>query len=281
MIENLISLRPMPCYKMKLFSILPFFILLQTSCNNKSKDITSVLDTNTETEVKTKIEENSTLKDTLKITSNFVLGKFDYKSDSTFVKVDSRYTTKEIYLNYMTYKAFLEMSKKAKIDGIDFKIISGTRNFYEQKAIWNRKWNLYNNLNPIHRAKKILEYSSMPSTSRHHWGTDIDLNSLNNSYFNTGKGLKTYQWLKEHANSFGFYQVYTNKNNGRTGYNEEKWHWSFVPLASKYLEFYNSNIKTEDISGFEGSQLTKDLHIIEDYVNGIPNEVKKYKQQIP
>ena len=85
---------------------------------------------------------------------------------------------------------------KAKRDSIDLKIISGTRNFYEQKAIWNRKWNLYNNLNPIHRAKKILEYSSMPSTSRHHWGTDIDLNSLNNSYFNTGKGLKTYQWLK-------------------------------------------------------------------------------------
>lgn len=195
MIENLISLRPMPCYKMKLFSILPFFILLQTSCNNKPKEILSVVVTNTE--AKTKIEENSKLKDTLNITSNFVLGKFDYKSDSTFVKVDSRYTAKDIYLNYMTYKAFLEMSNKAKRDSIDLKIISGTRNFYEQKAIWNRKWNLYNNLNPIHRAKKILEYSSMPSTSRHHWGTDIDLNSLNNSYFNTGKGLKTYLWLKK------------------------------------------------------------------------------------
>ena len=97
----------------------------------------------------------------------------------------------------------------------------------------------------------------------------------------TAKGLKTYQWLQSHANSFGFYQVYTNKNNGRTGYNEEKWHWSFVPLASKYLEFYNSNIKTEDISEFEGSHLAKDLRIIEDYVNGIPTEVKKYKQHTP
>jgi len=281
MIEHLISLRPMACYKMKLFFISLYFIPLQTSCNSKPKEILSVLDTNTKTEVKTKIEKSNIPKDTLNITSDFVLGKFNYQSDSTFVKVDSRYSAKEIYLNYTVYKAFLEMSRKAKKDSIDFKIISGTRNFYEQKAIWNRKWNLYSNLNPIDRAKKILEYSSMPSTSRHHWGTDIDLNSLNNSYFNTGKGLKTYQWLQSNANSFGFYQVYTNKNNGRTGYNEEKWHWSFVPLASKYLEFYNSNIKTEDISEFEGSHLAKDLRIIEDYVNGIPNEVKRYKQDTP
>ncbi len=269
----------MSCNKMKLFFISLFFILLQTSCNDKPKEILSVVDTNTKTEAKTKIEKKNIPKDTLNITSDFVLGKFDYKSDSTFVKVESRYSVKEIYLNHLVYQAFLKMAKAAKRDSIDLKILSGTRNFYEQKAIWNRKWNRYSNLNPTERSKKILEYSSMPSTSRHHWGTDIDLNSLNNSYFNTGKGLRTYTWLKEHANNFGFYQVYTNKNNGRTGYNEEKWHWSFVPLASKYLDFYNSNIKTEDISGFEGSQLAKDLRIIEDFVNGIPNEIKKYKKQ--
>ena len=46
-----------------------------------------------------------------------------------------------------------------------------------------------------------------------------------------------------------------------------------------YLNF--SYIKTEDISEFEGSHLAKDLRIIEDYVNGIPTEVKKYKQHTP
>lgn len=279
MIEYLINLKSILYYQMKQLPIFLSFFMLVVSCQNKTKG-TSTLP-KTEIEVETESKKTKFSKDTLIISKEFILGKFDYKTDSTFVKTEAQYSTKEIYLNALVYKAFLKMAKAAKKDSIDFKIISGTRNFYEQKAIWNRKWNLYNDLNPIDRAKKILEYSSMPSSSRHHWGTDIDLNSLNNSYFNTGKGLKTYTWLKEHANNFGFYQVYTNKNNGRTGYNEEKWHWSFVPLASKYLEFYNSNIKTVDISGFEGSQLAKDLHIIEDYVNGIPNEVKKYKQQTP
>ena len=281
MIENLINLRPMVYNKMKSLSVLLSLILIVTNCQDKPKPTSIVLETKTNIEIDTKLQKSKLLKDTLNITTDFVLGKFDYKSDSTFTKVDSKYSAKEIYINTIVYSAFLKMSEAAKKDSIDFKILSGTRNFYEQKAIWERKWNLNSNLNPIDRAKKILEYSSMPSTSRHHWGTDIDLNSLNNSYFNTGKGLKTYQWLQSHANSFGFYQVYTNKNNGRTGYNEEKWHWSFVPLASKYLEFYNSNIKTEDISEFEGSHLAKDLRIIEDYVNGIPTEVKKYKQHTP
>jgi len=31
--------------------------------------------------------------------------------------------------------------------------------------------------------------------------------------------------MAEHANDYGFYQPYTDKSlNGRTGYEEEKWH---------------------------------------------------------
>ena len=168
------------------------------------------------------------------ITKNFILGKFDYRKDSTFVKVSSKHSTKSVHLQNEVYTAFLEMLDSASKVGIELKIISGTRNFEEQKAIWERKWKTYQNLKPLERTLKILEYSSMPSSSRHHWGTDIDLNSLNNSYFNSGKGLNEYQWLTTHANDFGFYQVYTEKNKDRTGYNLEKWHWSYLPLASKY-----------------------------------------------
>ena len=98
----------------------------------------------------------------------------------------------------------------------------------------------------------------MPTTSRHHWGTDIDLNSLSNSYFEQGKGKKEYEWLIENANKYGFYQVYTSKENGRTGYNLEKWHWSYLPLASEYLKFYNANITYKDISGFKGSEYSEE-----------------------
>ena len=215
-------------------------------------------------------------KDTLHITKAFVLGKFDYKTDSTFVLASPNYTAKTIYLNETVHIAFSKMYDSARQAGIDLKIISGTRNFKEQKAIWERKWDRYDHLNPEARALKILEYSAMPSASRHHWGTDIDLNSLNNSYFNSGKGLKEYEWLTSHANSFGFYQVYTDKTNGRTGYHPEKWHWSYLPLAKRYLDYYNVHIRQDDISGFKGSEFASKLNIIEDYVNGISKKAINY-----
>lgn len=212
----------------------------------------------------------------LNITKDFVLGKFDYRSDSTFSKIKSPYTSKEIYLKTETTDAFLKMYNEAQMAGIELKIISGTRNFDEQKVIWERKWKKYQNLEPLQRAIKILEYSAMPGSSRHHWGTDIDLNSLNNSYFHRGKGLAVYEWLKTHANQFGFYQVYTDKDQGRTGYNLENWHWSYLPLANSYLDFYNNHIINEDIDGFSGYDQAQEVKIIQDYVNGISKKAKDF-----
>ena len=208
------------------------------------------------------------------ITKNFVLGKFDYKAHDLFTKPHPSHTSKTIYLNKEVYLAFLKMLDHAKSDGIHLKIISGTRNFDEQKAIWERKWKKYKNLEPLARAKKILEYSSMPSTSRHHWGTDIDLNSFTNSYFEKGQGKKEYEWLLKHANSYGFYQVYTDKTSGRKGYNLERWHWSYMPLASKYLSYYNKYVSYSDIVGFDGSDLAEQLLSITNYVNGISEKSK-------
>jgi hypothetical protein len=117
----------------------------------------------------------------------------------------------------------------------------------------------------------------MPSTSRHHWGTDIDLNSLSNSYFESGKGKKEYKWLVENANNYGFYQVYTEKSSRRTGYNLERWHWSYMPLSIKYLAFYNNQVDYSDISRFDGSELAEALNIIPNYVNGISEDAKQLK----
>lgn len=212
------------------------------------------------------------------ITKDFVLGKFNFKTDPCFIKVAPELSNKTIYLQKEVYNAFVKMNTAAKKDGVQFKVISGTRNFYYQKSIWDRKWKANSNLSPIENAKKILLYSSMPSTSRHHWGTDMDINNLSNSYFERGKGLKEYNWLITHAQDYGFYQVYTSKNNGRTGYNEEKWHWSYMPLSSQYLKFYNTHITEDDISGFDGSELASELDMICKYVNGISKTAKaQYK----
>ncbi|WP_179349376.1 M15 family metallopeptidase [Winogradskyella pacifica] len=246
-------------------------VLALFSCNEKNKKISSIELITTQTDTLRTIETPKII-----ITKALVLGQFDYKTDSTFSKVSAQHSAKTLYLNKTVYTAFLDMYEAAKKDGVVLHILSGTRNFYEQKAIWERKWNSYSNLEPLKRAQKILEYSSMPSSSRHHWGTDLDLNSLSNSYFSTGNGKAIYDWLNANANHFGFYQVYTTKDNSRTGYNLEKWHWSYLPLADPYLKFYNSNITIEDIANFKGSETAKELHIIEDYVNGISKRAKDY-----
>ena len=115
----------------------------------------------------------------------------------------------------------------------------------------------------------------MPSTSRHHWGTDIDINGFD-EYFD-GKNEKAnneYEWLVNNAHKFNFCQVYTEKREGKrqTGYNEEKWHWSYMPLSSGYLKEYKKFITYTDINGFSASQFAEELNIIEEYIFGVECE---------
>lgn len=229
------------------------FLLLFSACNMSSQVLTSE-----------------------GISKELLLGKINYRTNKGFVKVDSKYCSKTTFLNKEVYHAFLEMYNSAKNDGIELRIVSGARNFDHQKAIWERKWKDYNELDPQCRTQKILEYSSMPSTSRHHWGTDIDLNNLENAYFTEGTGKTEYEWLVKNAPLFGFYQVYTSKDAGRTGYAEEKWHWSYLPLAGRYLEAYNKTISYQDISGFDGCQLAEVNQMITAYVNGIARQHMKF-----
>lgn len=200
-----------------------------------------------------------------------LLGKFNYRLDPKFIAVESKYCSKPMYLQKETYQKFKEMHEAAKKDGVTLIIISGTRNFSEQKGIWDGKWGKYiASMDSLSAAKTILRFSSMPTTSRHHWGTDIDINSLDNNYFTSGKGLKEYEWLKKNAARFGFCQVYTDKvTTKRTGYEMEKWHWSYLPIAKTYLKQYKELITYKEIKGFTGAYLAPKLRAIDDYVNGI------------
>ena len=203
---------------------------------------------------------------------SFLLGKFDYTEHPDFVLVSENWSDKEIYLQKKAYLAFEQMAEAADKDGIPLIILSGTRNFDEQKVIWERKWeaNKLEIQDEENIALKILMSNSMPSSSRHHWGTDIDINSVEESYFQSGQGENVYNWLKNNASKFNFCQVYDDKKiTKRTGYELEKWHWSYMPLSSKYLKRYNELVNYSMINGFAGSNLAKKLNPIELYVNGI------------
>lgn len=214
-----------------------------------------------------------------------VMGKFDPAHHQDFVIIDKKYCDRNDRLMHIeAYQAFIEMWNAAKEDGIHLIIKSATRNFNYQKGIWERKWNGVTKvsgndlsktiIDPVERALKILEYSSMPGTSRHHWGTDIDLNAFENTYFATGEGLKVYNWLKKNGPTYGFCQPYTEKGSDRPyGYNEEKWHWSYLPVANLYMNQID-NINDEMIRGFDGSETAEQIKVVEKYMSGIHSSCK-------
>jgi LAS superfamily LD-carboxypeptidase LdcB len=206
----------------------------------------------------------------------YLLGEFDPAKRDDFAVVPkslsiSGYT---MYLRKETLDAFLKMEDAADKDGIDLRVASATRNFTYQKNLWNNKWNaLPTGMDGLKKFQKILDFSAAPGTSRHHWGTEIDINNANPQYFNTEEGEEVYNWLAKNAWEFGFCQPYTAKGTDRpTGYNEEKWHWSYVPLSKNFTEDYKNLITNDDIKGFDGEEYVPDLNLINEYVLGINPE---------
>ncbi|KKS25905.1 MAG: D-alanyl-D-alanine carboxypeptidase [Parcubacteria group bacterium GW2011_GWA2_42_11] len=134
---------------------------------------------------------------------NYLMGKFDPAERKDFIHIPIKYTIGENgkYLRQETWDAFLKMHDQAEQDGIRLRIASATRNFDYQKNIWESKWKNFSANTPdgLERFKKILEWSSVPGTSRHHWGTDIDINSANASYFESEKGIREYIWLVQNG----------------------------------------------------------------------------------
>ena len=204
---------------------------------------------------------------------NYLTGKFNPAKHPAFVKVPERYANRKgHYLRQEAFDAYKKMYEAARKENISLVIRSASRNFDYQKRIWNRKWKDKRNSIPDSKKRvlNILQYSSMPGTSRHHWGTEVDLNSFNNQWFTYGKGLKLFNWMTNNAHKYGFHRPYTAKNKDRlTGYNEEKWHWSYTPLSKLMLADANGLITDDKISGFSGSQHAKTLSIVKNYIFGI------------
>ncbi|MEM9141416.1 MAG: M15 family metallopeptidase [Bacteroidota bacterium] len=161
-----------------------------------------------------------------------------------------------INLREKAHDAFVKMKKAAYSDGVDIKIVSSYRDFYRQRSIWERKYSRYteeDGMAPLDAIDRIIEYSTIPGTSRHHWGTDIDIvdgyrkvegDLLDPVKFEEGGPYwDLYQWMKKNAADYGFYLVYTD-DPGRRGFKYEPWHYSYAPISRPMLkEFRSKNIQ--------------------------------------
>ena len=209
----------------------------------------------------------------------FLTGKVKRQDNPLFIKIDEEHTERDIYLIRPVYEAYKEMYKAALAAGVKLIITSGHRTYVEQVVEWELRWNNprtdTNFANDVEKAKYLLQYRAMPCTTRHHWGTDIDLNSFVPAYYESIEGQKVYNWLKENAGDFGFFQPYTAYDEKRlVGYMEEKWHWSYKPLSQLMLSKFLQLVTIDDIVGFKGDAAAKKLPIITDWVCGINPELK-------
>jgi zinc D-Ala-D-Ala carboxypeptidase len=265
-----------------LILMVAYYLILQNYKANDTNNIPTAVHNDTLTHKK---QLNNKMSIDTIVSVDFLTGKFNPAKDTSFTLVDLEYGVRsDMYLLKETYKAFIKMFYAAQHDGVKLFIISAARNFVYQKSIWEQKWsgnklvegkNLATSVkDPVKRAEIILKYSSMPATSRHHWGTDVDLNSMEDKYFSTVEGKKVYDWLCVNASKYGFCHPFNAKNIRTNGYEEEKWHWSYMPLSRIFLNQYKNKVTYANITGFSGCETAAKLEVIKNYVLSINSECK-------
>lgn len=179
-----------------------------------------------------------------------------------------------------TYASFLKMKAEASKENISIELVSAYRSFDKQKQIFENKYRLFlsEGLTPLEAINKIIEYSTIPGTSRHHWGTDIDIIDANaprpesvleeEHFYGNGPYCKLKEWLNINATSFGFYEVYTN-NPDRKGFKHEPWHFSYASISKPMLEEYK---KLDLKKVFEEENILGNEYFTNDFINQYRNE---------
>lgn len=176
------------------------------------------------------------------------------------------YFSENKILDTSAYYDFVNMKEAAIKEGVNIRILSGYRHFNDQLRIWNRKYLRYKKqrLSEQEIFNRISTYSAIPGTSRHHWGTEIDIIDANapqpktgylipEHYRKNGIYSRLYEWMHSNGQDFGYYLVYTD-NEYRNGFRFEPWHYSYKPVAKRYLRDFSrldlmEYIKDEKIGG--------------------------------
>ena len=160
-------------------------------------------------------------------------------------------------------EAFKKMQSAAQADGIDCQIVSAYRSFAQQLSIWQKKWAgekilldidekplAFTSLSDNQKLHAILTWSALPGTSRHHWGTDLDvydrfsiqqsakpLQLVQSEYKDAnGPCFALNNWLDNYAADFGFSRPYQDYHGGVAA---EPWHLSYCSLAEQGIETFD------------------------------------------
>ena len=166
-----------------------------------------------------------------------------------------------------TASAFQALGRRAAELGFELRIASAFRDYDRQVRIINEKWTGARPVTDeegrlLERTQYddqewlnlILRFSALPGTSRHHWGTDLDiwdastvdedyrLQLAPSEYGPSGPFFEMTRWLDELMaadDAEGFYKPYAED---RGGIAPEAWHISYRPAAIKCQETVSAEL---------------------------------------
>lgn len=223
------------------------------------------------------------------------------KKNSNLVSIDGSLVHQDILSDWVALK------DSAKKSGFELAIVSSFRSFDRQLQIWNDKVSGKRPVLDSCGVKldisllsdddllfSILKWSAIPGTSRHHWGTDLDVydkSAVNIEYdvkltddevLNEGVFSPLHDWLDneiKNKKSFNFFRPFERKEmvpysafKKPPMISDERWHISHKTTSS----FYSREINESKLHHFFTNQndiLLKDL-ILKNFENIYENFIK-------
>ncbi len=152
------------------------------------------------------------------------------------VKMESRYSMVNAYMEETAYQKYKTMVDAAAKDGIKLYNVSAYRSYATQNT-------LYTNYKNRDGEKMADTYSARAGFSEHQTGLASDINTSSRSaHFENSKEFK---WLQENAHLYGFILRYPEGKEYITGYVYEPWHYRYVGVeVAQYI--YEHSITYEE-----------------------------------
>lgn len=193
-------------------------------------------------------------------------------------------------------QAFEALHRDAQLAGFELVIASSFRSFERQRTIWNGKASgerpihddfgrplSISGLSPREILHAILRFTALPGSSRHHWGTDVDVYDqaavardycvqLTPQEVAPGGLFDPFHcWLDQRmaaGESHGFYRPYAQD---RGGVAVERWHLSYAPVSIHCAQDLSLEVLKECWDNCEGGLL-----LGSELDKGLPEIVQRY-----
>ncbi|HSQ42670.1 MAG TPA: M15 family metallopeptidase [Fibrobacteraceae bacterium] len=192
------------------------------------------------------------------------------------------------------WTAFQKLCRDARNDHFVLRIESGWRSFDRQLSIWNRKARgelpLLNSesrplealrLSPEDRMWTILYWSALPGTSRHHWGSDLDVvdaaaippgyevQLVPVEFGDRGPFSRFNVWLQKRIakdQACGFFRPFLD---GAGGVQPEPWHLSHKITAAHFAEGFDAAILRQHLE-------SSDMELLGPVLDNLPEILRRY-----